>query len=479
MATQKKVLGNAFAQIVGKVLSVIASFVVVKIVTSFGKEFYGNYVTVYEFLAFFGIIADSGLFAIAVREMSKKPKDTEFILANIFSMRLLLILGVTLLAGISAQFIPSYSPLIKMGIWITGLSMALTIVAGTLSSVLQARMKIQYFSGGLVLGKVLLALFIFFIARNMDIFGMSEANLFLTMLLAGVISNLLFCGTVIVFVSREIRIRLGFAFEWWKNIFRNALPYGLALILQTLYLRVDVVIISLLLTASAVGVYGVSTRVLESFLVLGVFFGQAILPKMSSEEDNLTQHSKTLVWGMEMLLLFSLPIIIGISAFSSNIVSLLSSSDFLSKPGFLGSDTLLLILIPTVLFAYLNQLFSFALVSQNKQRYLLIVNGLALGANVALNLIFLPLYGLLAAALSTVVCELFVFGLLFRYVLKRFTLPFSFSNIFRILFMNGILAGLIYLTPLGKNFTMSAVAGSLLYFGMVWMQRKRFLIHHS
>ncbi len=71
MSTNKKVLGNVFAQFFGKVLTVAAAFFVVKVVSGFGREFYGEYVTAYEFLAFFGILADMGLFAIAVRDMSK------------------------------------------------------------------------------------------------------------------------------------------------------------------------------------------------------------------------------------------------------------------------------------------------------------------------------------------------------------------------------------------------------------------------
>ena len=159
--TNKKVFINTITQFLGKMLTITASFFIVKIVAEFGADFYGNYVTSYEFLAFFGIIADAGLFTIAVREMSKNPQKTAFILGNIFSIRLLLIIFVTILAGISAQFIPSYSPLVKTGIWITGVSMALTIIAGTLSSVLQSRMKIHYFSGSLVLGKIILAILIY------------------------------------------------------------------------------------------------------------------------------------------------------------------------------------------------------------------------------------------------------------------------------------------------------------------------------
>jgi len=444
MSTKKNVLSNAFAQMIGKVLTVLASLFVVKIVAGFGTDYYGNYVTAYEFLAFFGIIADAGLFSIAVREIAKGESlnkedkasandmivdtDSKFrcspecILGNVFSMRLLLVIIVTVLAGVIAQYVPSYPPIVKTGIWITGISMALTIIAGTLSAILQARMKIHYFATSLVLGKILLATLIFTVSKRIELFG---DHLFFTMLWAGVVSNIVFCGLVAFFASREIRIRLKFHFDWWKHIFRKALPYGLALVLQTLYLRLDIVLISIILGSTAVGIYGISTRVLESFLVLGVFFGQAILPKLSKEEHNPVQMSNTLMWGIEKLLTFSLPIIVGCSFFSSEIIELLSSTEFLSSDGFIGSDKILFILIPTIFFAYFNQLFSFSLVASNRQNYLLKVNATALILNGVLNLMFLQKYGIIAAAISTVFCEAVVLLLLVHEIRKHLIYNFQ------------------------------------------------------
>lgn len=541
------------AQVGGKILSVAASLIVVKIVTSFGREFYGDYVTAYEFLAFFGIIADAGLFTIAVREMSRqrsgdsrqmtdshkqfgeppsqKPQKTtqnvvetgdshvlkknfnscsldkgsclsetkteglnmeknppstpplkkegrcsnqthtEFVLSNVFSMRLVLIVGVTLIAGLIAQLVPTYSELVKQGIWITGLSMALTIVAGTLSSVLQARMKIQYFSASLAAGKVLLAAFIFFISRNLEIFP----NTFFALLWAGVLSNFIFCVSVAFWASREVRIRLGFDFNWWKKTLKVSLPYGLALILQTLYLRIDVVIISFLLGSASVGVYGAATRILESFLILGVFFGQSMLPKLSSEEGcEKGRFERSLVWGMEILLLLSIPIIVATTRFSTEIINIVAGSDeFLSTATFLGSDGVLGLLIFTVFFAYLNQLFSFALVAKNKQNYLLYVNGGALALNAVLNIIFLREWGIIAAAISTIICEMFVFGLLLKNIRKHFSLPLSWKNLGVIGLANLVLFAEIYLTPLQENFKLAAVVGALTYGCILFVFRRQ------
>ena len=146
MATNRNVITNTLSQFGGKIGTVIASFLVVKIVSGYGTQFYGDYVTAYEFLAFFGVFADAGLFAIAVRDISRKAHKPDFVLGNILAMRLGLVALAVLVAGLMAQLIPTYSDAVKIGIWITGISMGLTIVAGSLSAILQARMKIHLFS---------------------------------------------------------------------------------------------------------------------------------------------------------------------------------------------------------------------------------------------------------------------------------------------------------------------------------------------
>jgi|GEM_PF-5590132 len=104
MATNRNVITNTFAQFGGKVGTVLASFLVVKIVSGYGAEFYGDYVTAYEFLAFFGVLADAGLFAIAVRDISRKTHKSDFIVGNILAMRL----GLVTLAVIAAGVIYGY-----------------------------------------------------------------------------------------------------------------------------------------------------------------------------------------------------------------------------------------------------------------------------------------------------------------------------------------------------------------------------------
>jgi O-antigen/teichoic acid export membrane protein len=470
MATNRNVMSNTFAQFGGKIGTVIASFVVVKIVSGYGTEFYGDYVTAYEFLAFFGVLADAGLFAIAVRDISRKAHEPGFVLGNILAMRLGLIFMAVLAAGLVAQLIPTYSEAVKTGIWITGLSMGLTIIAGSLSAILQARMKIHLFSGSLVTAKILLAALIFALSSNLLLPPVTGTELFMRFLWAGVASNVLFCALVFFWARREVLIKLQYNPDYWLETWRTSLPYGLALVLQTLYLRADLIIISLLLGSASVGIYGVSARVLESFLVLGVFFGQALLPKLAGNEQ---EADNTLQWGLEKAGLFAFPIIIGTMAFAPEIIKFLSNEDYLTTATQIGSDQLLYVLVPTVLFAFVNQIFTFALVSKNQQKKLLLINALALALNISLNFYFIPQYGLIAAAVSTVICEVLVFSLLFRLARQNFTWHVQWSTWGLIILANvGLFLGL-KIPLLAGNLLLAVALSAIYYLSFIALFRKK------
>lgn len=468
---KKQVLLNVVAQALGKALTAITSFVIVKIITNIGTETYGAYVTAYEYLAFFGIIADAGLYTIAVRDMSKHPEKTSHIMSNLLSMRLILILVITIIAGVVAQFISAYPPEVKAGVWITGLSMALTIIAGTVSAVLQARMKIYWFTISLVIGKIILAGGIFWLSRHPEVLQDKLAPL----LWVGVFSNIVFCILTLIFAGREIPLRFGFDWKWWKHTFKTTLPYGMALVLQTLYLRVDILFISMLLGMRATGLYGGATRILETFMVLGVFFGQAFLPSLAKQETNAKQLGRSVSWGITMLLIIALPVIIGITAFSPDIILLLATPDLLTSLTQTGSDLVLRILIPTIAFAYINQLLTMTLVSRNRQNYLLKVNALALGANAILNFMFLQTYGIQAAAWSTIVCEIFVSILLWKEIRHHFKGDFSWQNMPILFLANGTLAILIYGTPLRENLILAALVGGAVYAAIIGIFRNKLL----
>jgi len=104
-------------------------------------------------------------------------------------------------------------------------------------------------------------------------------------------------------------------------------------------------------------------------------------------------------------------------------ILLISSSEFISTADHYGSDTVLFCLCLALAFSFFSSLFSFSLVAFGKQSRMLWTNGIGALFNVIANLIFIPLYGFMGAAIVAIVSEFLIVILTHHFLQKthRFT----------------------------------------------------------
>ncbi|KXA90820.1 hypothetical protein AKJ63_02185 [candidate division MSBL1 archaeon SCGC-AAA259D18] len=111
-------------------------------------------------------------------------------------------------------------------------------------------------------------------------------------------------------------------------------------------------------------------------------------------------------------MILALPLAVGITILSKDIIL------FLLRVEYLGSVGVLQILAWSMLFIYLNQIFTGLLESIDQQAKVTKQAGIALAGNVILNIFLIPTYGAVGAAVSTVVTEFITLGVLYYYVGK-------------------------------------------------------------
>src|SRR3989338_10814658 len=145
MSIARKILQNTLVQFGGKMVTAVLSIFVLKMISGYlGTAGHGDYTTVYQYLAFFGIAADFGIFTITVKEMSKDAKKIPEILGNVMGMRTALAIVTMGLAAAVVFLIPSYSDtVIPAGVLIATLATFFTLLNGTVSSVLQVQLKME------------------------------------------------------------------------------------------------------------------------------------------------------------------------------------------------------------------------------------------------------------------------------------------------------------------------------------------------
>ncbi len=449
MNTAQKVLGNTAIQVAGRLTTAAVSIVVLKFITVYlGKAGYGDYTTVYEFLAFFAIIADFGIFQIAVKEMSAHPERRREIFANIFALRICLAVGAMLAAIGAAFLIPKYSGTpIPLGIVFASATTFLTIIFGTLSSLLQVDLKMQWNVLGLIASKFVALGWM--LATIFKYFPENPEKGFYQLLIAGVVGGIFQVGIVFLAARKRVAISLKFDFQFWKKILLKTLPYGAAVLLATIYVRIDVILLSLMRDSEEVGIYGVAARIMENLAVISIFFLNSTLPTVTRLfRENHEKLKKLLQYAFDFLLLIGLPIAVGGITLAYPIIALVSSPEFLSSENFYGSDIALQILLVAMLLAYLGNLFGFTLLAGNRQTKLMLVNAAAVVFNFVSNIIVIPIWGFRGAALTSVASQIFVCILGFYFLRKMIDVRFSLKTATKALFAAATMGSSVwYLQP--------------------------------
>lgn len=487
MSLGSKILSNTAWQIFGRLFTAVIGIVAVKIITNYlPTDAFGQYTTLYEYIGFFAIAADFGLYTIGVREMAKKERSVNEILANILSIRIVLIIVTLGLAGLIAQLIPTYqNTFVASGIWLVALTTALTLLHGTLSSVLQYKLKMMYANISVVVSRIISIAYIVF-----TIFYLHPSNIeqgFKHLLYAGIFANIGLLLTTIYYVSKEAKIHLDFNWKYTKELVVKSLPLGLALILSTIYFKIDVILIGLMRDYHEAGIYGVPLKIMEILAVIPVFFMNSALPAITEAFNKQKERFTSLLKrSYEFLLLAAVPMLIGGIILAYPLTFAISNPQFLSgyhctnniqivdvdpiqanqicadaevnqnfkweqgKPNtaiyLAGSDIALRLLIIATFFAFISHLFSFAFVAMDKQIVLMVINLIGMIFNVVTNLILIPKYGFIGAAFTTILSELIILGAGYLAMRKltefRFPLKYSFKVLSAGLIMGAVVFAL-------------------------------------
>ncbi len=428
MSIARKILENTFVQFAGKIITAALSIFVLKMISGYlGTSGYGDYTTVYQYLAFFGIAADFGIFTITVKEMSKDESKIPQILGNVLGMRTVLAIITMGLAIILVFLIPSYSgTVIPIGVIIATLATLFTLLNGTVSTVLQVQLKMQYATIGLIIGKIAsvsyIALVIYFLYSQNEHIGFQH------LIWAGVLGNFVMLIITSYYAKRYAKLVYRFDFAYWKKIFIHAMPYGVALVLNNIYFRLDILLMTMILPhtkelsdgtsvcASHIcgdteaGLYGVGMRFLEMLIIIPVYYMNSVLPVMTRFLEEKSEKVKMIIqYSFDFLVATAMPIMVGGFLLAKPIIQLISNEEFLSgNVHQYGSDVAIKFLMFAMFFSFINALFGFTLVILNKQAQLMYINAACVLFNLVSNLIVIPYWGFRGASATSILCELFI-----------------------------------------------------------------------
>jgi O-antigen/teichoic acid export membrane protein len=398
----KLVAKNTFYQVFARGATAFIGFLITLIIArKFGVLGYGDFTKITSYVALFYLVIDFGLNAFFLQYENAKFK-------NLFYLRTLISIGIFVLLNLLAFLLPynvatgsGFSETERLGIFIFSFGIFAQSIILSTSAIFQKKLNYFFYMVGMIVGSLTNLIVVFVFAfLNFSIFYI---------LLAFVFSSFVGAFTLLLFTRQQI-FPLSLDKKFSIDILRNSWPLGLMLIFNLVYFRIDMVLLSILKTTSDVGIYGLSYKFFDFLIALPLFLSNAVYPFLIKAKDNKMSFDDLLKKYFLIFLALSFIVMIPFW-FISPLFSLIKSD-------FAASMLPFRILLLSLPFFFTTCFLQWALITLEKQKYLMYVYLFSTALNIILNVIFIPQLSYLACAIITLISEGVVFVFLVGEVLK-------------------------------------------------------------
>ncbi|MGB1287860.1 MAG: flippase, partial [Aggregatilineales bacterium] len=288
--------------------------------------------------------------------------------------------------------------------------------------------------------------------------------------LAGVsIINNIITFVVLLYSGRAL---IGKISQWRPDMkliqvmLREGFPLLLNHFLQTIFFKIDIIVLEAMKGAGVVARYSIAYKWIEAINIIPAFFTQALLPIMSrqAQED---KHAllQTYRFGIKFLFAFSVPIAVGFTFMAEPLTFLMGGQQYLPD-----SAIAIQLMIWSIPIGWMNSLTQYALIALDLQRSITRAFFAAVGFNIIVNIIFIPQYGFQAAAIATIFSEMVLlvpFGILMHRGLEQ---PIGWMSLLwrPVIAATGMMAVTLLLTPV--QVILALIVGSgvylMIFFGL-------------
>jgi O-antigen/teichoic acid export membrane protein len=387
-----RMTANAAVQAGGSGLaSLIGLFTFIAVTRGLGPEAFGDFATAMAFLFLPIVLADVGIAASILREISASPERTNRVMSAALPLRGLIAAGAVGLGLAVGMAIP-FSGQTKTAILVGSLGSFVHLLTLSLLPAIQAQLKMHWAVGANLAGRL--------VTLGFTLAALGAGFGFTSIVWAHVVGLAVTFVLHLVVVTRLISLRPQVDTAYWRSLVRGALVLGLAISLAQIYFRVDTLLLALLKPSLEVGLYGAAFKFIELSHLIVAAIGISVFPSLASFVASGDPRLHRLIQkSFDVFIAVAAPLALVMVALSSEIIRLTAGSEFLEAAAALE------LLAPYVLFSFVNGLLIRILLASNRDRTLLALALATLTLNVALNLAFIPAYGFRAAAVISVVCE--------------------------------------------------------------------------
>ncbi len=387
----KKYFKNTSWLFAEKVFKLVLSFVVnIYIIRYLGPTEFGILSYALSFVGLFAAISTLGLDSIIVRELVSEPDKRDSILGSTFFLKLIGALLSIILISITL-FAISENSLNSLIILIISVSTVFQTI-NVVDFYFQAKVQVKY--SAVV---QFIALIISSIIKIILI--IVKAPLLYFAIILSLESLFIGIGFLFAYKGRGLKL---FNWKFSKTVAINLLKDSWPLILSGLviavYVKIDQVIIKNMLSDKDVGYYAAAVRISEAWYFIPTAICASLFPSIiNARKISNVLFISRLQKLYDILTWLAYAIAIPITIFSTSIITLLFGNEFLT------SASVLTIYIWAGVPVSLGVASSQYLISENFTRISFYRTLLGMIINVILNLILIPIYGIIGSAFATLI----------------------------------------------------------------------------
>jgi O-antigen/teichoic acid export membrane protein len=199
-----------------------------------------------------------------------------------------------------------------------------------------------------------------------------------------------------------------------RGMLRESFPLMLNHLLATLFFKVDVPMLQAMRGPTVVGWYSTAYKWIDALNIIPAYSTMALFPVMSRQatEDKEALMRSTR-FAIKFLVMLALPIAVMTTFLAPFLVLLLGGPSYLPY-----AAVALQIMIWSIPFGWINSIVNYILIALGQQSKLTRAFVIGLTFNISANLILIPRFSFVAAAVVTILSEL-VEGLVFMFYLER------------------------------------------------------------
>jgi O-antigen/teichoic acid export membrane protein len=219
-------------------------------------------------------------------------------------------------------------------------------------------------------------------------------------------------------LNLNLNLNLDLDLSLQRYMLRESGPLMLNNLLATVFWRISQWVLYGARNPAALGIFSAGVKYLDGLNIIPAYFTLAIFPLMSryaaAGKDSLLKGYRLAV---QLLYIVALPIAVFVSFAATPLIRILGGPAYLP-----GGATALSIMIWSIPIGFINSVTQYVLIAVNQQRFLTKAFLIGVVFTAAANLLLVPKYGYIAAAVIQIPAELSLF-IPFYWAVRRYVAP--------------------------------------------------------